>query len=80
MSFGAAFYAANRSKYFRVRPIQFNDGFDFDVTMELFPLLEEEADVKVEKTSLSFLTYKETFDKQKNYTLPFNQNLQIDFK
>ena len=33
MSFGAAFFAANRTKLFRVRPINFYDGNDFETQM-----------------------------------------------
>ena len=33
MALGSAFYAANMSHSFRVRPIWMSDGFDFDIKL-----------------------------------------------
>ena len=41
MSFGAAFYAANKTGLFRVRPIHFYDGKNFDTLMVIKNSLPE---------------------------------------
>ena len=41
MTYGSAFLAASQSKYFRVKPVTFYDGFNFGIEMKLSPLDEE---------------------------------------
>ena len=41
MSFGAAFYAANKTNLFRVRPVHFYDGNNFETLMVLKNSLPE---------------------------------------
>lgn len=36
MALGAAFYAANMSKIFRVRPVHVYDWFNLDIFMEIY--------------------------------------------
>ena len=81
MTFGAAFYAASLSKFFRVKPVSFYDGFNFPIEMRVSPLDENGQAIPSDEEEWSNLfTIKESFGSGKSVNLQKNENAKIEFK
>ena len=51
MAKGAAFFAANFSSNFRVRPLLLEDGLNVDIKLRIFTIEDIENDVEDEETN-----------------------------
>ena len=81
MTFGSAFYAASLSKYFRVKPVTFHDGFNFPIQMKLSPLDEnDQVTLGNEEEWSNLFNVKESFGSTKSLNLKENTNSKIEFK
>ena len=55
MALGSAFYAANMSHSFRVRPLWLFDGFDFDIKLTITSLdLDQDSEFYYNKSTIIF--------------------------
>jgi hypoxia up-regulated 1 len=61
MALGAAFHAANMSHSFKVRPIQFTDGFSFEMVMDI-------TDESGYNKSVALFPYKKRYGAKKSVT------------
>ena len=75
MAFGSSFHAANKTKLFRVRPINFYDGAEYTTSMIINNLASEAPQYHRNST---LFARKENFDKYKSFNLNYDDNLNID--
>lgn len=75
MAFGAAFYAANMSQSFRVRPNWLYDGFDFSIILQISNLNETDKEFKKDITLFEKMI---PFGTRKAISFEFNENLKFD--
>jgi len=84
MTLGASFHAANLSSSFKTRPIYMNDGYNFDIRVELRDLeserLEstEEGTPKLEKQAVLF-PYKTRFGSKKVLAFEYDGDINATF-
>lgn len=75
MAFGAAFHAANRTNLFRVRPINFYDGNNFETNLII---KNSNPDSPSYARNVTLFGKKDRYDMTKTFGLSYDDNLNID--
>ncbi|EGR32714.1 hypothetical protein IMG5_073090 [Ichthyophthirius multifiliis] len=76
MALGAAFLAANYSSSFRVKRVQLNDGYNFDIKMKIINLNPEDGDDFSKETVL--FGYKKRFGSKKVINFKHDKDIQLN--
>lgn len=79
MALGAAFYAANMSHSFRVRPLWLFDGFDFDIKLRITTLDEDVAPEFYYNKSTVVFPKRTKFETRKVIAFRYDYNVKCEF-
>ena len=80
MAQGAAFYAANLSHSFKVRPVFLNDGFDFQVNLTIKNLdssIQPNEEGYINKSTILY-TFRKNLGTKKLITLSTFSDLRLE--